>query len=668
MVLIERPVPVPESNEDHSAESNDSAAPETGMNGEAPASRPTVRKRRHSNDADLAKLATVASGASYDQVDSLLGDPSDDSQPAASKSVEPATQEFAFGSAPDQDAPVVAPIGPNQNWSAEATSKSRTYTFYLLAASVGVGLATGVAYLASNRMTRPNVPAPATTIQNVATVDVGENVAPAAQPESKPGTQPGTKPEVPPKLQPSDVADASPLPEKANDDAAVELSAESKAKMDLVDMIPESSPVQNAASVAQPVEPASFEKERPATSTPIDNFGDIGAEDIQPVATESSRPALSQLPALPDSSSHEVPGRRPLPEIDADLRLNDTFSATNLTLGLESMLKFISNASTVPVTIRPEALAWSRMKFDRRVRVIGEDISHAQALEQALKRVKLGYRTDAGHIIVERAAAISGKQVEYSHFIGDLLQVGWTEESLGKLVQTMVVPESWQAAGGQGTINPTKTMLETRGTEAVHFRVMHLLERLRNDHGLAPQRKIADDSDLWREQRNLSQKIPPKRRRAGTLGDMIQEFDRIAGKSIRILPDWHALAKAGWGPDSPAPPTIQQGELDVALREWLSQLQLTYRYAGGGYLEITTPAAEEQRFEVGFHSVKDLVQSPEHASELIRQLKSTIGSNRFQDAGGQSAIHYDRLGGNLIARLPQSGQLDMDWLLRSLRK
>ena len=358
----------------------------------------------------------------------------------------------------------------------------------------------------------------------------------------------------------------------------------------------------------------------------------------------------------------------PLPEIDAGLRLNDTFSATNLTLGLEAMLNFISNASTVPVTVRPEALAWSRLKFDRRVRVIGEDISHAEALQQALKRVKLGYRTDAGHIIVERAAAISGQQVEYSHFIGDLLQVGWTGESLAKLVQQMVVPESWQSSGGQGAIKSTNTMLETKGTEQAHFGVMHLLERLRKDHELSPQRKIAEDFDLWRERRNLSQKIPPKRRRAGSLGDMTKEFDRIAGNSIRILPDWHALAKVGWGPDSPAPPTIQQGELDFALREWLAPLQLTYRYAGGGYLEITTPAAEEQRHEIGFHSVEDLVQSPEQASQLIEQLKSAIGSQRFQGSGGQSAFYYDGLSDNLIARLPQSGQLDVDWLLGSLRK
>ena len=133
MVLIERPAPVPVPSEDHSVESNDSAAHASAMNGEAPASRPTVRKRkrRHSNDADLAKLATAASGASYDQVDSLLGDPSDDSQPAASTSAEPASQEFTFSSSPVQDSPVVAPIGPNQDWSSEATSKSRTYVFYL---------------------------------------------------------------------------------------------------------------------------------------------------------------------------------------------------------------------------------------------------------------------------------------------------------------------------------------------------------------------------------------------------------------------------------------------------------------------------------------------------------------------------------------------------------
>ena len=622
------------------------------------------------SSSDLAALASAASVASYDQVDSLLDEPSVASDQNAPANKNTTTQSVDASSvstpgSPGMDATIempknfseaegdlasVAPIGPNQDWASAATAKSRTAVFYVLSACLGVALATGAVYLASTKMSRTTVVAPPLVENTESKTDV----APA---NNEAAAEQVTKTEAPSKLAPSELAEAELLPETGSATSSG-VASRNKEKLDLVEQIPES-----------PIAAVSFEEDkRAATSTPIDNFGDVGAEFVQPVATQSSRPNLSRLPSLPESS-HEMPERRPLPEIDADIRLNDTFSATNLTLGLESMLNFISNASTVPVTIRPQALARSRYGFDYRVRVIGEDISHAAALQQALKQVKLGYRTDAGHIIVDRAAAISKKQVEYSHFVGDLFQVGWTGESLSKLVQSVVMPKAWQASGGLCTIKPTNTALETYGTEEAHFGVMYLCERLRKDHGLAPQRKAsANESGLWRERRNLSQKIPPKRRRAGTLKEMISEFDRIAGKSIRILPDWHALAKVGWGPDSPAPKTIQQAELDVALREWLAPLQLTYRYAGRGYLEITTVAAEEQRFEIGFHPVKDLVQSPEQAAQLIEQLKSAIGANRFQGSGGESAMHYDGLGGNLIVRLPQSQQLDVDWLLGSLRQ
>ena len=206
----------------------------------------------------------------------------------------------------------IAAIGPNQDWSSQATTKSRTVVFYLLSACVGVALATGVVYLASNRMSTHNVAAPAPNISADADVEsVADDKASLAVP-------PDAQPEIPSELDLSDLAEVTPM---AGQNNANQQAAEHKARMDLVDMIPESSPIRRPEPVTEspegttqpesPVSPASFEKKRPATSTPIDNFSDIGAESVQPVATESARPALTQLPSLPDSTSPDEPERHP---------------------------------------------------------------------------------------------------------------------------------------------------------------------------------------------------------------------------------------------------------------------------------------------------------------------------------------------------------------------
>ena len=107
--------------------------------------------------------------------------------------------------------------------------------------------------------------------------------------------------------------------------------------------------------------------------------------------------------------------------------------------------------------------------------------------------------------------------------------------------------------------------------------------------------------------------------------------------------------------------------LATALDDWLRPLELTWRYAGAGLIEVTTPESELSRFEIGFHSVGDLIEQNADPDTLIEQLKSAIGNGRFLEEGGQGVMFFDSATSTLIVRLPQSQQVGVDWLLSSLR-
>ena len=652
MVLVQRP------------ESSPSGAAESDS---------TKRKRKPT------RVIAAQGIASFDQVDEILGDHEDTSK-SSMPSDAASSQAANVGSAPqavqpefDETAPApagIAPIGPGADWNSATTTKSRNLVFYAIASCIGIALAVGTFRVYSRRN-------PPTTVSPNA---VAESELPEAD-ALKPSTETRTSNPVveePKKLPPERIASAEPVqPEPvqrvpdAESKSAPARDPTIQAKLEIVELIPESQvpplPKKNDHDAHDVTT-----KDLPATSRPIDHFDDVETDFRDVSTTPVPRLSNRDVQRLADGSrpSDQQPPRKPLPIIDAGLRLQDTFSATNLKLPLESFLRFIANATTVPVTIRPEALVRSRVRLNRPVSVNGDEISHGQALGLALKPIKLGYRTDTGHIIVDRANTISGRSVEYSHFVGDLLQTGWTVERLGTVIRALVAPHSWEGRGGRATMRVTSTALETVQTESIHFEIMNFCERLRLQNGLALQSKASHQNlskDLWQQRSELAQRIPPKRRN-GSLQEMLHEFDRVAGKQIRILPDWHALAQVGWGPDSKAAPTIRPADLNTSLEKWLGEMQLAYRYAGDGYLEVTSPAAERQRFEIGFHAVDDLVQDSSGAQQLIAQLKSALGQSHFEAPDGTSEIIYDELSGKLLTRLSQSKQLEVDWLLGTLRQ
>ncbi len=50
-------------------------------------------------------------------------------------------------------------------------------------------------------------------------------------------------------------------------------------------------------------------------------------------------------------------------------------------------------------------------------------------------------------------------------------------------MQKLVSPESWQSAGGEGTIETEKTALVVSQTAAVHDQILVFCEKLRNARG-----------------------------------------------------------------------------------------------------------------------------------------------------------------------------------------
>ncbi len=143
-------------------------------------------------------------------------------------------------------------------------------------------------------------------------------------------------------------------------------------------------------------EPAAVESTTAITA--VDQFGDVRVPRIGR--------ALS-FPRLPrrfrqNDLSPTIPASPPLPIVDVEARLQDEVAAMNLDVGLDDFLKFVSQLSTIPLIVSPEALQYSQVGLETSIHLVGQDATVAGMLREALTPLRLGYRVEPGYLLIER--------------------------------------------------------------------------------------------------------------------------------------------------------------------------------------------------------------------------------------------------------------------------
>jgi hypothetical protein len=236
---------------------------------------------------------------------------------------------------------------------------------------------------------------------------------------------------------------------------------------------------------------------------------------------------------------------------------------------------------------------------------------------------------------------------------------------LARLLQRFVVPESWQAAGGQGTIEVAADALRITQTGHVHHQIIVFCEKLRVARGL-PTRSRLDPKTFSLETRTSQAKAvlghvtSINKGTATPLAEILEDLKHPAG--TEILFDRPAMAAAGVSDNAPTKLRSEGLPQGIVLHQLLDPLKLAWRAVDANTLQITTKDAVAARLEVEFYPVgKRLAGQPPEA--LIHQIRTGVHDAAWGDAGATGAIDFDPLSQCLIVLQTQPAQAAVEALL-----
>jgi hypothetical protein len=406
-----------------------------------------------------------------------------------------------------------------------------------------------------------------------------------------------------------------------------------------------------------PVEPPSDDPDAP----PADP-----AEDPEPVEDPpDDEPAEPEPPSEPVHIPAEATptpvveiddeGDEAQPPIDVAARLAERLPSVEITAApLSRFVQMATSLTTIPITLDLNALAAAGVSVDARVSFAGANASTAEILTAVLAPLRLTYVTEENQLLITAPAAADRRLRTYTYPVDDLVETD--AAGLGALtgvLQKMVAPESWQAARGEGRIEPVDGQLRITQTPALHYDLVEFCEKLRVARGLPirskyPASRFALDRAGQQADPLLAREITFTFPTPTRLSDVQRVLGKLSGATILV--DWRALAAVELEPRSRITCAAQKKPLGEALTSVLGPIQLAWRSVAPGVLEITSRAQADRVYERKFYDVRNLLQAGVESDRLTSGVRQITASDAWSAGGGPGFLFVDSASGRLVVR------------------
>ena len=239
-----------------------------------------------------------------------------------------------------------------------------------------------------------------------------------------------------------------------------------------------------------------------ALSETLQAFAPFIDPNVDPAPPEPMNDADSDVPQLdPQTITTQQPSvPRPEPRaVDVPARLQDKIAEVEFAdVPLKNFLRFVTNFSTIPVSVDPDALALVRATPHSKVNVRKTDATIDQLLTAALGPLQLAYTAVDQQLVVTRPPLPEGGLRQHSHAVSDL--IGNDPQSLTQLADLIVEfvePSSWEAAGGLGVIREELPSLVIQQRETVLFQAIVFCDRLRAAQACRPSPSSIRSCSPW---------------------------------------------------------------------------------------------------------------------------------------------------------------------------
>ena len=290
-------------------------------------------------------------------------------------------------------------------------------------------------------------------------------------------------------------------------------------------------------------------------------------------------------------------------------------------------LRLMSDLTAVPITVDPMALALAGVSPHDSISVDATDTTAGELLEKVLANHRLELEIRHGHLMVAREERHRRRSVNYG--VKDLLPAGASDASyIADLIQTVVAPETWKPAGGEGVLHVQGQTIRIEHQQRVHLQTLVLLERMLLARDLPtktryPRQLLSVDSSYALLKPKLEARVTYTFLPWSRLADVFRHWEQSS--PMNVLVDWSALADVQLSPDSLVACSANDLTWREALGKTLQPLELGYRAINADTIQITSLAALGAERFVEFYPVADLVrQTPAGADSLIDRLKAAL--------------------------------------------
>ena len=418
---------------------------------------------------------------------------------------------------------------------------------------------------------------------------------------------------------------------------------------------PGSESVEEAPEVARKFNPFQYDPENldintikndPATSVKSLVVEDPVAELASTVEPQADN-LLATLPKVRRDANQVVS-----PAVAVE-QLQQKFPSIRISkMPLGEFLHLISQLAGVPVSVAPQELQMAGITARKQVSLNAKDFDLKQALEQAIKPLQLQVVVEGPLVRIVRKDGAKLREVTYP--LNDLSSVANAAE-IAALVEQLVVPDQWQAVGGQGTLELSGDSLKVNQVQWIQYQVLIFLERLRITNQLPPRSRFPMDKfGAKSAYATLASHLQAPTVFTFSHYTPLQEVIRHwqTELAVPILVDWPALAELDLWPQTRLTCSIDSQPWPIAFNEVLDPLGLAWRTAPGGMIEITTSQKSQSQplLEMFLLSNAPAGGADQLLAELNAQLEDSVTNAQF------SAFNYDEAAKLLLVLQPAEVQ------------
>ena len=316
------------------------------------------------------------------------------------------------------------------------------------------------------------------------------------------------------------------------------------------------------------------------------------------------------------------------------------------------------------------------------------NISLRSLLEILMRAASLDYLVRDGKLLVTTTDVADNELQSIIYRVDDLVRTKNAAgqevddySSLVDLIETTVMPSSWDEVGGPATIGTFQGLLLVSQTQRVHRKILDFLEALRESR--AKQAASVTAEPIWVESAANAAVRREFAEKSEALLDL--SFDRqplaevaaAIGERLEmpVVLDSRALEEAGNGSDTPITCDLRQITLPAGLTMLLRSVGLTWALQDEVVL-ITTEDQADNFICTVVYPVADLVRygapkvdaARQDFDPLIRLITQTVKPDSWDEVGGPGTIGESRRTSSLAVGQTQEVHAEIAPLISGLRK